>query len=767
MNQAWGEGAAASKPSEAHGSVGVVGDDGAAPDRPPLTEVNQDFNGVVEAARLVELARLWPGDRVGEVCFDGLVALASQVAGAPSAYLSVVDAQQQQFNARYNWDVHTMDRGSGLCDHVVRASVSLEVQDARCDPRFRAIAVVVGEPGVVFYAGFPLVSSRGLTIGTLAVIDYQVRQLNDGQRHGLQVLADQVMTQLELRDSAAAEARSGRRYRLLAEQARHIITEHRRDGSLSYVSPSVGDVLGYESESFVAENPVGYLHVNDLPLLKAAFRNVRRGQSQTLRARIRHADGSWRWIEAALAPVFDQTGTVVQVYSEARDVTAQIQETSEVTSDADFVRAVLDKVSVGIVACDTEGNVVFSNPAAREFNGNAAPAAGKISPEEWPRHFNLFTADGGKLLEPAQVPLSRALSEGLVENVEIIVAPHGLSARLLRCDGEAVRDASGRTIGAVVAMTDITATRKAENDLKDGQERLHLSNLALARSEAQFRNAFENGPLAMCQVNAEGVVTHANPAATKQFGRPDRPLFNISFVELSEASDRDRLIVALARASGVGTEPIYVEVRMVKADKSVIWCELAVSAGNDLDGSPHLLIQLADVDGRKRRETELHRQAALDDLTGLANRSALNSRLQKLVASEGEGALVSVLFLDLDGFKAVNDTGGHVAGDEVLVEVARRLGALVRPDDLVARLGGDEFVIVRTDQEAQVERGNAALIDSVQAALQAPYDTSTGLHRIGVSIGLVLAHRGDDPGELLARADAAMYKNKRRLTGRS
>ena len=111
--------------------------------------------------------------------------------------------------------------------------------------------------------------------------------------------------------------------------------------------------------------------------------------------------------------------------------------------------------------------------------------------------------------------------------------------------------------------------------------------------------------------------------------------------------------------------------------------------------------------------------------------------------------------------KAVNDSAGHNAGDDVLREVAQRLLSLVRPEDVVARLGGDEFVVVRRDRDGRVAERVLALSERIKAALEQPFETPSGRHTIGVSIGVVLAHPGDDPAAVLSHADAAMYDDKR------
>lgn len=154
----------------------------------------------------------------------------------------------------------------------------------------------------------------------------------------------------------------------------------------------------------------------------------------------------------------------------------------------------------------------------------------------------------------------------------------------------------------------------------------------------------------------------------------------------------------------------------------------------------------------RRLESELAHQAAHDALTGLANRALLSQRLESLLAEE---ANVALLYLDLDDFKPVNDTLGHAAGDELLVECARRLNEAIRGDDLVARLGGDEFAVVVREAHSGV-----AVAERILASLSDVFMLGDKEARVGASIGLVVAAESDSASELLGKADAAMYAAK-------
>jgi diguanylate cyclase (GGDEF)-like protein len=198
------------------------------------------------------------------------------------------------------------------------------------------------------------------------------------------------------------------------------------------------------------------------------------------------------------------------------------------------------------------------------------------------------------------------------------------------------------------------------------------------------------------------------------------------------------------------------EVRVPKGSSlQISWAEIKILRSNEL-----LAVRLRDISESKDHLSELERRSDEDALTGLPNRHWIQHYLPKAIARAAENKKsIALLFIDLDGFKKVNDTAGHAAGDEVLRLAAERLIDATRPDDKVVRFGGDEFVVILESVEGQSDGAHVA--ERIQQAFDQPFRVSNGTHPVGTSIGIALfPDDGPDAFALLEKADIAMYSVK-------
>jgi diguanylate cyclase (GGDEF)-like protein/PAS domain S-box-containing protein len=299
--------------------------------------------------------------------------------------------------------------------------------------------------------------------------------------------------------------------------------------------------------------------------------------------------------------------------------------------------------------------------------------------------------------------------------------------------------------GAVLRVRDIT-------------DEVVRDRAASSDDHERFRSLAESLPLGILSADARSWVVFCNEAAQQIFNLPSDQLMGHGWERLVHADDQRDVVLATHEVvrSGLPRDATF----RIQTGLFTRWANARfVPLGSP--GSPSgWIATVDDVTDRQRAETELTHQATHDPLTGLPNRLLLEDRLQQACARvRGGEQTVSVLFIDLDDFKLVNDTFGHHVGDQVLIEIASRLRQVVRSVDTVARLGGDEFVAFC---EALPEHEVREVAQRIRDSIGIPLMIGGDAVRIGASIGVETTN---DPtvtfAELLARADQAMYRQKR------
>ncbi len=292
-----------------------------------------------ESARLEALRSTRLLDTEPDIEFDDIAQIASHICGTPIALISLVDDHRQWFKARVGLGTTQTPRDVAFCAHAIVDRGLLVVPDALDDVRFADNPLVVGEPHVRFYAGAPLLTPEGHSLGTLCVLDRVPRALASEQLRTLEALARQVMLLIclrrktdeayaatsELTRASAAIAQSEQRFRLLTEQSHDVIGRLEPNGKIIYVSPAIRRMLGYEPAELVGRSFDEFVHPDDLADVAAGRAAVARGEmpAPTLERRLRARDGRYVWTESTRSFVRDGNGAVIEIHASARDVTAR------------------------------------------------------------------------------------------------------------------------------------------------------------------------------------------------------------------------------------------------------------------------------------------------------------------------------------------------------------------------------------------------------------------------------------------------------------
>jgi len=297
--------------------------------------------------------------------------------------------------------------------------------------------------------------------------------------------------------------------------------------------------------------------------------------------------------------------------------------------------------------------------------------------------------------------------------------------------------------------------------------RLDRRDKEIFENQQRFKNAFDHSPIGMAIVGLNGEILEANENLSNMFGYSPTELREIEYRELLHPDEQQYSEQKLADIISGKVTTYEVERRLKKKDGSTFWCLINVSVQFNLQGqADYIFTQTLDIDERKRAEVELNRLAFHDPLTGLANRTLLTEFLEKSIRMYRRNPVhqFAVLFLDLDGFKLVNDSLGHLAGDQLLKSIAKRLKEHTRGSDTLSRFGGDEFCILVNEFEHEHEVVEFA--NRINQTLAEPFSIGRESINVSASVGIVLASAELTSAEdYLRDADSAMYHAKQQGSG--
>ena len=546
------------------------------------------------------------------------------------------------------------------------------------------------------------------------------------------------------------------------------------DGRLTFVSGSAERLLGYDMSGSVGTDAFGLFEPESVDQVRSLFADLvaRRRLSVSLEVRTRHADGHQIDLElVASNHLKDPVGGVVVTL---RDITIRKRLEQRVHEVDLRQNALVESLVDGLIMLDGDGTIVRVNEAFEVlFRAPRVRILGKTFAElvatGSDRRSEVFDESGEKLPIDRH-PLLVALRGGRRVDGMVLGYRYGDGpARWVRVNAQAIVGPDDRLTGAVGTFCDITDSKRSAYALYQEEEflRVLLDTLdeGIVACDAQGRMTIFNRAARLLHGLDDEVEPIGRVPSSRMLRHPDGTEIETEENPLLQAMSGQRLHNVEIVLAPPGREQRKVSVN----GQALV----------DRDGwKLGAVVAMHDVTEQKRNEERLADLAHHDPLTGLANRTLLATRMREAVdtlrahQSMGQGVRtvdlvdpdrkvpehpgVAVFLLDLDNFKEVNDEFGHDVGDDLLVAVARRLAALVRPSDTVARLGGDEFVVV-----CEIESGEEEMLrisQRISSALARPYSIDGRTLVAEASVGGVFVDDPDiDPSKLLSLADDAMY----------
>jgi len=499
-----------------------------------------------------------------------------------------------------------------------------------------------------------------------------------------------------------------------------------RDGRIEFANAAAERVLGYRAETLVGRQFDELLVArDDDPFTES----LRRRSIRNMERRFAASDGHAVDLMMSLAPVVHH-GEPAGVVILGRDMREQKDAEREVRRAVTLLESTLESTADGILVIGDGGRILTYNQRFVEM--------WRIPPEllESTDDRGLIVCVLDQLLDPHH----------FLRTVDTLYAqPEAESFELLEFkDGRRFeRYSIGRAVEGVAnvrvwSFRDVTAR--------------FASEAALRESELRYRLLFEQNAAGVCVTQLSGTIIDCNLTYAAMLGYARSELIGRDASSLFvRPPERGELLSMLRDTPTLNS----VEVEMQKKDGQSIWALKNLTLAGD-----RIHTTLVDISDRKRAEEQIEFHAYHDVLTNLPNRKLFTDRLtQSLSRARRSGKSLAVMFVDLDHFKSINDTLGHEAGDELLLEMARRLRFNVRDDDTVARLGGDEFTIILA--ELRQPEDAVSVAEKLIAAIEQPLSIAGTSIEVSASIGIALYPTdGADAESLLRNADSAMYRAK-------
>jgi diguanylate cyclase (GGDEF)-like protein/PAS domain S-box-containing protein len=501
-----------------------------------------------------------------------------------------------------------------------------------------------------------------------------------------------------------------------------------RDGRIEFANRAATSTLGFE-EAELAGKRIDDLLAQDGELSSKLQRRSLRNDEYVFAS----ASGERVDLTLSIAPVIHD-GVPAGAVIIGRDMRDRKRAEREVLQAVTLLQSTLDSTADGILVIGDGGRIVSYNQRFLEM---------------W--HLPQQAMDSGDDRRALQAVVGQLVApEEFLRTFETLVKrPDAESFDVLELtDGRRFeRYSIGRRVEDVETIRvwsfrDVTARVTAE--------------AALRQSEIRYRLLFEQNAAGVCVSRTDGVIVDCNDTFATMLGFTRAELVGRNMSGLyANPSEAEELTALLRSVNTLNS----VEIELRRADRRALWVlENLALVGDDTAAVIHATV--VDISDRKRAEEQIEFHAYHDVLTHLPNRKLFTDRLRhSLTRAKRNNKAVAVMFIDVDHFKTVNDTLGHTAGDELLLEMARRLRECVRDDDTVARLGGDEFTIILS--ELRHPEDAVGVAQKILATVQEPLTIGGMPIVVSASIGIALyPEDGHDPESLLRNADSAMYRAK-------